>query len=167
MDAINGYNNHSDFQDIHFNFNQGWILRKPHQFITIPTFTWYESLDVTYIYIIKWKGRKVNHWTKDGEYMLLMDHRNTAGTRSARYQIWKWAYGQDYVGLFEVTNWGSWWTCTFTFNQANQLGETPETAWSYHSSRPSHYRTRLDFRYSCNLSPLTNWNSGTIGYYNL
>lgn len=26
--VINGMNNHSDFQDMQFNFNQGWIFRK-------------------------------------------------------------------------------------------------------------------------------------------
>ena len=38
--TINGRDNHTDFQDLHFNLVQGFVIRKANQMMIFPVFTY-------------------------------------------------------------------------------------------------------------------------------
>ena len=163
--TINGYNNHSDFQDMQFDFNQGWIFRKQHQTLQFPNFTYYADMDINFQYILKIKMRKVNHWTSAGEWLRIFEYSTDAvGNYYTRAHLSKWNYGTpvrvrlDYPGL------GAWDMCYYTITPANELGESPEVAVSMHVFRPPYYRTTTDFKQGCTLTAVSGTRRYTAGY---
>lgn len=161
---INGLNNHSDYQDLQFDFNQGWIFRKNCQTMQIPVFTYYPDQDINFVYIIKFKMRKVNHWAQNGESMRIMQYTtNAAGSYYTRAYLRKWNYGSPVRVTLDYPGAGSWDICSYTISPANELGESAEVAFSIHAYRPPYYRTISDFKYSCTLTSVGGTNQRSAG----
>lgn len=168
---MNGYNNHSDFQDIHFDFNQGWIVRKPVQYIQYGAVPWYEDLGVNHGFTMKIKFRKVNHWNAGSDDFRAYEYGPKAnqGTYFARARFNKWNYAANTRLLYEFPGQGGWWMCAWGITPSNELGESVETAFQVHNLRPEWYRTRSEYRMTCGLTQVTTtrqYSTGYAGYVN-
>lgn len=162
--SMNGYNNHSDYQDLQFDFNQGWIFRKRVQRMVMPKLTYYPDQDINFVYMIKIKMRKVNHWSQNADEMRIMEYStNTAGAYYTRARLDKWNYGSPVRVRLTYPGAGDWDICYWTITPANELGESPEVAFSIHAYRPPYYRTNSDFKYSCTLTAVGNTYRRTNG----
>jgi hypothetical protein len=162
--AMNGFTNHSDYQDLQFNFNQGWIMRKRVQRMVIPTFQYYEDQDINFSYMLKLKIRKVNHWAQGSDEMRIFQYDiNTSGGYYTRALLDKWDYGSPVRVRLDYPGTGTWWICSWTITPANELGESAEVGLYIHAYRPPYYRTTSDFRYGCTLNTVTAVNRRTAG----
>ena len=163
--TLNGFNNHSDWQDMQFDFKQGWIIRKNSQRMVLPVLTYYPDLDINYVYIIKFKLRKVNHWTQGGEWVRIYEYSvNTGGGYYSRAYLFKYNYASPVTVRLDHPGVGGWDMCGYSITPANELGESPEVAVSMHVFRPPYYRTTTDFKQSCTLTSVTAVRRYTAGY---
>ena len=158
--TMNGFSNHSDYQDLQFDFNQGWIFRKNVQRIVLPVPTYYADLDINFVYIIKFKVRKVNNWNQGGEWMRIFEYTTSAGSYYTRGHLFKYNYASPVTIRLDYPSLGGWDMCGYTISPGNELGESPEVALSMHVFRPPYYKTSTDFKQSCNLTSV----SGTRRY---
>jgi hypothetical protein len=165
VDAVNGFSNHSDFQDLQFNFVQGFIMRKGGQMITIPRFTFYEDMDVNFVYILKIKMRKVNHWAAGGEDFKLLEYvSNTTGNVWMYARMNKFDYGTPVRQRMSFPGWGWNELCYMTISPANELGESAEQAFHLHALRPNYFRSATEFKYTCQLDYPTWTRKNSAGY---
>ena len=172
--AINGFSNHSDFQDMQFNFNQGWIFRKSLQMFQIPVFKQYQDMDMNFIYVYKHKMRKVNHWASSGEWLMIMNYgyfnnfaAQTGWNSRTRVFLRKYDYGSPVRVYQEFPGQGGWDICSYTITPANELGESVETSFTVHILQTPYFRSASEYRYSCSLSQVQGTRSYTTGNGNL
>lgn len=161
--AINGYSNHSDFQDIQFDFKDGWVNRKNMLLIQFPQFTWNEDMDINNIWYFKMKFRHVNHWSQQGERFKFYDYGNPASPYFSVY-IYKWDYGTPVRVRTVFPGQGDWDTCYYTISPANELGESVETAYGQAVFRPTYSRTQINYRYTCSITGLGSSRTLSAGY---
>ena len=164
--AINGYSNHSDFQDIQFDFKDGWVNRKNMMLIQFPQFTWNEDMDVNNIWYFKMKFRHVNHWSQQGERFKFYDYGNPASPYFSVY-IYKWDYGTPVRVRTVFPGQGDWDTCYYTISPANEIGESVETAYGQSVFRPTYSRSQISYRFTCSISGLGSSRTISTGYSNV
>lgn len=170
--TINGYTNHSDFQDLHFDFKQGWIVRKPLQYMQFGNIPFYTDIDMNHAYIFKMKFRKINHWTAGGEDFRVYEFGRAysagppavAATTVGYANINKWDYGTNVRLYSTFPGQGGSWICTYGITPANELGESVETAFVVHVYRPQWLRNRFEYRYTCSLAQVTSIRTYNVGY---
>jgi hypothetical protein len=162
--TMNGYNNHSDYQDLQFDFNQGWIFRKRVQRMVFPSITYYPDQDINFVYMIKLKMRKINHWAQDADDMRIFQYSiSTGGASYTNARLDKWNYGSPVRVRLGYPGAGTWDICSWTITPANELGESAEVGFTIHAYRPPYYRSNTDFKYSCTLGTVTGTNRRTSG----
>lgn len=160
--TMNGFTNHSDYQDIQFDFNQGWIIRKNVQRLVLPTPIYYADMDINFVYIIKFKVRKVNHWSQGSENLRIFEYTQGGGYYTLGY-LFKYNYGSPVTIRLNYPGMGGWDMCGYAITPANELGESAEVAVSMHVFRPPYYRTSTEFRQSCTLTSVTGTRRYTAG----
>lgn len=151
---MNGFTNHSDYQDLQFDFKQGWIFRKRVQRMVLPVLLYYPDLDINFVYIIKFKVRKVNIWMQGGEWMRIFDYTQGGGSYTNGY-LFKYNYASPVTVRLNYPGMGGWDMCGYTITPGNELGESAEVAVSMHVFRPPYYRTTTDFKQSCTLTTVS------------
>lgn len=163
--AMNGFTNHSDYQDLQFDFNQGWIFRKRVQTMQLPTFTYYADQDINFIYMLKLKMRKINHWAQGTDEMRIFEYTTNIATNAfyTRATLIKWNYGSPVRVRLTYPGAGVWDLCYWTITPANELGESVEVGWSIHVYRPPYYRTTSDYKFSCTLATVSATSRRTAG----
>lgn len=162
--TINGFTNHSDYQDLQFNFKQGWIFRKNVQQIIFPTIKYYPDLDINFVYIIKYKIRKVNQWNQGGEWLRVFEYTTGASSYYTRAHLFKYDYASPVRIRLDYPGQGAWDMCSYTISPANELGESVESALSMHVFRPPYYRQSSDHKQSCTLSTVSGVRRTSVGY---
>lgn len=157
---------------MHFDFKQGWIVRKPLQYMQFGNIPYYTDIDVNHAYIFKMKFRKVNHWTQNGEDFKVYEFGNgysagppvIAQSTFASAYFNKYNYGSNVQLVSYFPGQGGSWICTYGITPANELGESVETAFAFHVYRPQWFRNRFEYRWSCSLAQVTTTRTYSTGF---